>query len=51
LREVIEDPPRAAAVGRAARAHVVQGFSKELRITRLETLYRDILSSPSPLSS
>jgi glycosyltransferase involved in cell wall biosynthesis len=43
LREVIEDPARAAAVGRAARAHVVAGFSKELRITRLEKLYQQIL--------
>jgi glycosyltransferase involved in cell wall biosynthesis len=43
ILEVIEDPARAAEVGRAAREHVVQGFSKELRITRLETLYRQIL--------
>jgi len=43
LLEVIEDPARAAAVGRAARAHVVNGFSKELRITRLEELYSSIL--------
>jgi glycosyltransferase involved in cell wall biosynthesis len=43
LRDVIENPTRAATVGRAARVHVVQGFSKELRITRLEALYREIL--------
>jgi glycosyltransferase involved in cell wall biosynthesis len=43
ILEVIEDPARAAEVGRAAREHVVQGFSKELRITRLETLYQQIL--------
>lgn len=43
LAEVIEDPARAAAVGRAARAHVVNGFSKELRISRLEELYSSIL--------
>ena len=43
LRQVIEDPVRAAAVGRNAREHVVGGFSKELRITRLEELYRAIL--------
>lgn len=43
LREVIASPAHAAAVGRAARQHVVQGFSKELRITRLEGLYGEIL--------
>ena len=47
LLEVIEDPARAAAVGRAARAHVVNGFSKELRITRLEELYSSILREKS----
>ena len=50
LLEVISDPARAAEVGRAAREHVVRGFSKELRITRLEALYEEILgeSRPSP---
>ncbi|HEU4887062.1 MAG TPA: glycosyltransferase family 4 protein [Thermoanaerobaculia bacterium] len=52
LREVIGDLERAAVVGRAAREHVVRGFSKELRITRLEGLYGEILtqreSRPSP---
>jgi glycosyltransferase involved in cell wall biosynthesis len=43
LTEIIEDPARAAAVGRAARDHVVRGFSKELRISRLEELYASIL--------
>jgi glycosyltransferase involved in cell wall biosynthesis len=45
LHMVIGNPARAAEVGRNARAHVVQGFSKELRITRLEQLYGEILSS------
>jgi glycosyltransferase involved in cell wall biosynthesis len=44
LRAVIEDPARSAEVGRAAREHVVCGFSKELRITRLEQLYGEILA-------
>ena len=44
LREVISDPMRAASVGRAARQHVVKGYSKELRIDRLEELYRRILA-------
>ena len=50
LRDVIEDAARAAEVGRAAREHVASGFSKELRITRLEALYGEILgeSRPSP---
>jgi glycosyltransferase involved in cell wall biosynthesis len=40
---VIEDRGRAARVAENARAHVIQGFSKELRITRLEDLYSRIL--------
>lgn len=43
LLEVIENPERSAAVGRAARQLVERGFSKELRITRLEELYQEIL--------
>jgi len=42
---VIEDRSRAARVAENARAHVVQGFSKELRITRLEDLYSRILQA------
>jgi len=42
LREVIANPHR---TGAAARAHVVNGFSKELRITRLEELYSSIVNS------
>lgn len=44
LREVIADRARSAEIGKAARQHVVQGFSKELRITRLEELYAAILA-------
>ncbi|HYI09263.1 MAG TPA: glycosyltransferase family 4 protein [Thermoanaerobaculia bacterium] len=51
LLEVIEEPARAGRVGRAAREHVVHGFSKELRITRLEELYGGILRSKNLLSS
>jgi glycosyltransferase involved in cell wall biosynthesis len=43
IREVIEEPGRAGRIGRQAREHVVKGFSKELRISRLEELYRSIL--------
>jgi glycosyltransferase involved in cell wall biosynthesis len=40
---VIEDRRRAARVAENAREHVSAGFSKELRITRLEDLYARIL--------
>jgi glycosyltransferase involved in cell wall biosynthesis len=45
LLAVIGDAAHSAAVGRAAREHVVRGFSKELRITRLEALYTAILAA------
>jgi glycosyltransferase involved in cell wall biosynthesis len=44
---VIEDESRAKEVARNAREHVVKGFSKELRISRLEDLYSRILSRRS----
>ncbi len=47
LLDVIDDRARAEAVARNAREHVVHGFSKELRITRLEALYRSILAAAS----
>jgi hypothetical protein len=40
---VLDDPQRAARVAANARTHVVRGFSKELRITRLEELYGSVL--------
>ena len=43
ILDVIEHPERAAEVGRNARAHVVKGFSKELRIARLEELYKRVV--------
>lgn len=45
LLTVIEDRGRAERVAANAREHVVKGFSKELRITRLEQLYGRILRS------
>jgi len=47
LRDVIGDRERAALVARHARQHVVRGFSSELRITRLEELYRAIVATVS----
>jgi glycosyltransferase involved in cell wall biosynthesis len=43
LRDILNDRDRASEVGRNARQHVVNGYSKELRITRLEALYQEIL--------
>ncbi|HEX8152450.1 MAG TPA: glycosyltransferase family 4 protein, partial [Thermoanaerobaculia bacterium] len=45
IRAVIADPVRASAVAHTAREHVVRGYSKELRIERLERLYTDILTT------
>jgi glycosyltransferase involved in cell wall biosynthesis len=47
IAAVIEDAARAAAVAANAREHVVNGFSKDLRISRLEELYSSIVSSKS----
>lgn len=47
ILEVIEQRDRAATVARNAREHVVRGFSKDLRISRLEQLYRQILTENS----
>jgi glycosyltransferase involved in cell wall biosynthesis len=44
LLDVIEQPDRAQQVARNARMHVVKGYSKELRIQRLESLYAEILA-------
>ena len=43
LLKVMGNAERAAEVGKNARQHVVQGFSKELRIDRLEELYSAIV--------
>ena len=43
IEQVMSNPQRAAEVGRNARRHVVNGYSKELRIDRLESLYSSIL--------
>jgi glycosyltransferase involved in cell wall biosynthesis len=45
IREIIEQPDRASAVARNARQHVVRGFSKEIRISKLEQVYAAILAS------
>ena len=49
LKEVLADPDRAAATGKAARKRVVEGFSKEIRISRLEALYSSILAEKGAL--
>jgi glycosyltransferase involved in cell wall biosynthesis len=45
IGEVIGDRSRSSRVAANARAHVVRGFSKELRITRLEELYAEIFAA------
>ena len=51
IGEVIGGPDRAAVVGNNARAHVVRGFSKDLRISRLENLYATVLGDRSAARS
>ena len=43
MRDVLDHRDRATTVARNARRHVVRGFSKELRISKLENLYESIL--------
>lgn len=43
LNDVIAEPETAADVGRGARARVVEAFSQERRIDRLEEIYRDLV--------
>ena len=45
IRDVIARRDHAAIVARDARMHVVAGFSKEIRIAKLERLYAEILGS------
>ncbi len=44
IREVIEQRDRARAVARNAREQVVRGFSKKIRIGKIERLYAEILA-------
>jgi glycosyltransferase involved in cell wall biosynthesis len=44
IADVVGDGSRRERVAASARQHVVRGFSKELRITRLEELYGEILA-------
>lgn len=48
LLDVIEHPERARIVAKNGREHVVKSFSTDLRITRLEELYRSILEAKRP---
>jgi len=51
IRDVLENPERASDVAQNARRHVVEGFSKELRLTRLESLYLSILAAKTAPSA
>lgn len=44
IAQVMDDAPNAARVAAHAREHIVNGFSRDLRITKLEALYGAILS-------
>ncbi|HEY3052397.1 MAG TPA: glycosyltransferase family 4 protein [Thermoanaerobaculia bacterium] len=43
ILDVVENRNRASSVARNARQHVMDGFSKTLRVSRLESLYSRIL--------
>jgi glycosyltransferase involved in cell wall biosynthesis len=43
IAEVMDDRARSKRVAANAREHVLRGFSKELRISRLEALYESVL--------
>jgi glycosyltransferase involved in cell wall biosynthesis len=45
MLDVIENPVRAAATGARARQHVIDHFSMDKRITRLEEVYSTILAN------
>lgn len=47
IAEVAGDRDRARAVAKNAREHIERGFSSELRITRLESLYATVLERRS----
>ena len=48
ITQVIEDPANAARVAANARKHIVNGFSRDLRIAKLEALYGAILAHRLP---
>jgi glycosyltransferase involved in cell wall biosynthesis len=51
IEEVMGDRDRAARVAKSAREHVVRGFSADLRISRLESLYAKVLERRSAARS
>jgi glycosyltransferase involved in cell wall biosynthesis len=44
LRRLLTDPNLSGRLGRAARERVVNGFSTEVRIDRIERLYRELVA-------
>ncbi|MCA1582242.1 MAG: glycosyltransferase family 4 protein [Acidobacteria bacterium] len=44
VRRLLADPALAASLGRSARARVEAGFSSEVRLDRVEALYRRLIS-------
>ena len=47
VERVIGDPVLGARLGRAARERVVAGFSTDVRLDRIEALYRKLAASPA----
>lgn len=47
MREVISSPERARQTGARAMLHVREGFSRERRLDRLETLYTELVTARS----
>jgi glycosyltransferase involved in cell wall biosynthesis len=45
LRRLLTDPGLSGRLGRAARDRVVNGFSTEVRLNRIEKLYRDLVAT------
>jgi glycosyltransferase involved in cell wall biosynthesis len=47
VRRLLSDPPLAARLSAAGRDRVVEGFSTEVRLDRIETLYRRLIAGRS----
>jgi hypothetical protein len=49
--EVVSDPPRRAALGRAAREHALQRFRRDPAVERYEAYFRDVLDGRSGVAA
>ena len=46
VHDVVSDPQRRAALGRAARAHAVAHFARDAVVARYETCFRRLMEQP-----